>query len=76
MGDPPLFEIVFDGMLSDDPLIRMRSADAIEKITAKRPEYLQPYKEKLIKQIAKSEQQEVRWHWPISQRRIPICASR
>jgi hypothetical protein len=62
MRDPSLFGIVFAGMLSDDPLIRMRSADAIEKITAKHPEYLQPYKEKLIKQVAKSEQQEVRWH--------------
>jgi hypothetical protein len=62
MRDPSLFGIVFDGMLSDDPLIRMRSADAIEKITAKHPEYLQPYQEKLVKQVAKSEQQEVRWH--------------
>jgi hypothetical protein len=49
-------------MLNDDPLIRMRSADAIEKFTLKHPEYLWPYIEKLIKQIAKCEQQEVRWH--------------
>jgi hypothetical protein len=60
--DPSLFGPVFQGMLNDDPLILMRSADAIEKITVKHPEYLQPYKEKLIKQIAKSKQQEVRWH--------------
>jgi hypothetical protein len=49
-------------MLSDDPIIRMRSADAMEKITAKHPEYLQPYKKKLIQQVAKVDQQEVRWH--------------
>ena len=49
-------------MLSDDPVIRMRAADAVEKITASRPEYLQPYKTKLIQQVAKIEQQEVRWH--------------
>jgi hypothetical protein len=55
-----LFGLVFQGMLNDDPLIRMRSADATEKITVKHPEYLQPYKEILIKQIATSEQQEVR----------------
>ena len=47
---------------SDDPLIQMRSADTIEKITVMHPEYLRLYKEKLIKQIAKIEQQEVRWH--------------
>ena len=62
LNDPSLFEVVFDGMLSDDPIIRMRSADAVEKITAKHPEYLQPYKEKLIQQVAKVDQQEVRWH--------------
>jgi hypothetical protein len=55
MRNPSLFEPVFNGMLSDDPLIRMRSADALEKITVKHPEYLQPYKEKLIKQVAKSD---------------------
>lgn len=62
LNDPTLFEVVFNGMLSDDPTIRMRSADAIEKITAKHPKYLQPYKTKLIQQVAKIEQQEVRWH--------------
>ena len=62
LNDPSLFEVVFNAMLSDDPIIRMRSADAVEKITAKHPEYLQPYKEKLIQQVAKFEQQEVRWH--------------
>ncbi|MFQ5812528.1 MAG: hypothetical protein ACE5I2_04980 [Anaerolineae bacterium] len=62
LNDPTLFEVVFHGMLSDDPIIRMRSADAVEKITASHPEYLQPYKTKLIQQVAKVEQQEVRWH--------------
>ena len=62
LNDPCLFEVVFNAMLSDDPIIRMRSADAVEKITAKRPEYLQPYKEKLIQQVAKVDQQEIRWH--------------
>jgi hypothetical protein len=62
LNDPSLFKVVFNAMLSDDPMIRMRSADAVKKITAKHPEYLQPYKKKLIKQVAKSDQQEVRWH--------------
>jgi hypothetical protein len=62
LNDPSLFKVVFNGMLSDDPIVRMRSADAVKKITAKHPEYLQPYKKKLIRQVAKSDQQEVRWH--------------
>jgi len=62
LNDPTLFEVVFHGMLSDDPIVRMRSADAVEKITAKHPESLQPHKTTLIQQVAKIEQQEVRWH--------------
>ena len=62
LNDPSLLEAVFNAMLSDDPIIRMRSADAVEKITAKHPEYLQPYKKKLIQQVAEINQQEVRWH--------------
>jgi hypothetical protein len=62
LDDPSLFEVVFNGMLSDDPIIRMRCADVVEKVTAEHPEYLQPFKAKLIHQVAKREQQEVRWH--------------
>jgi hypothetical protein len=62
LNDPSLFKEVFEGMLNKDPVIRMRSADAIEKVSVKHPEYLQPFKSKLINQIPKIEQQEVRWH--------------
>ncbi len=62
LRDPSLFGAVFEGMLSENPLIRMRAADVIEKVTAKHPDYLHPYKEVLLQQVVKSEQQEVRWH--------------
>ena len=44
LADPSLFGILFDGMLTDDAVLRMRCADAVEKITAQRPDLLQPYK--------------------------------
>lgn len=62
LSDPRLFPIVFDGISAPDPLIRMRCSDAAEKITASRPEYLAPYKNRLIALAEASEQQEVRWH--------------
>ncbi len=34
LAEPGLFGFVFEGMLDGDPLIRMRCADAVEKITA------------------------------------------
>jgi hypothetical protein len=62
LSNPEAFKTLFDGMLSDDPIIRMRSADAVEKVTAQHPEYLQPYKNKLIHEVSRIDQQEVRWH--------------
>jgi hypothetical protein len=62
LADPRLFETVFSGMSSGDPLVRMRSADAVEKITLRHPEFLRPYKARLIGQLARIDEKEVRWH--------------
>jgi hypothetical protein len=62
LAEPALFDAVFEGMLATDAVLRMRSADAVEKITAQHPEYLRPYKNKLIRQVARIDQPEVRWH--------------
>ncbi len=62
LADPALFDALFRAILVADPLVRMRAADAVEKISANRPEYLRPYKRVLVEQVAGIEQQEVRWH--------------
>ena len=62
LRQPALFETVFNAMLADDPIVRMRAADAIEKITASHPQLLQPYKKKFINKVTGIDQQEVRWH--------------
>jgi hypothetical protein len=62
LANSNLFGIVFNGMLDDNPVLRMRCADAVEKITITHPEYLLPYKKQLLGQIAKIPQPEVRWH--------------
>ena len=72
LADPRLFGIVFDGMLQENPVVRMRCADAVEKITLRNPEYLIPYKRRLIRQVAKVEQQEVRWHVAQLFSRLPL----
>ena len=48
LSEPSLLGMLFGGLWSGDPLIRMRAADALEKITRKYPEWLHPYKEQLI----------------------------
>jgi hypothetical protein len=62
LADPSLFAILMSGLTSDDPLIRMRAADAAEKVTRQHPDWLGPYIDKLINEIAAIDQQEVRWH--------------
>jgi len=62
LADPTLFAGLFQGLLVDDPLVRMRAADAIEKVTVQHPEYLAPYKTVLLHEVGPIGQQEVRWH--------------
>jgi hypothetical protein len=60
--DPKLFPELIAGLWSEDPLIRMRAADATEKLTRNRRELLQPYKGELLGLMVETEQQELRWH--------------
>ena len=62
LGSPSLFKELIDGLFVDNPIVRMRSADAVEKITRDKPELLQPHQKKLIRLAGDTEQQEVRWH--------------
>lgn len=62
LADSRLFAPLFECILVADPLVRMRAADAVEKITRLRPDFLKPYKTRLIGKVAEIDQQEVRWH--------------
>lgn len=62
LSNPALFCEVFEGITNNDPRVRMRSCDALEKVCSKHPEYLQPFKERLINEISQMKQQEVQWH--------------
>lgn len=60
--NPRLFAALIAGLWSEDPLVRMRAADAAEKVTRAKPKLLQRYKKELLGLMAEVEQQEVRWH--------------
>jgi hypothetical protein len=57
-----LFKEVFKGLYSDDHVVRMRSADVVEKITRKNPGLLTGFEKTIIKELSQIEQQEVCWH--------------
>jgi hypothetical protein len=74
LAHPACFRHVFEGLAADDLVVRMRAADAIEKITAQRPELLRPYKRKLLAIACSSEQQEIRWHAALLIPRLKLTA--
>jgi hypothetical protein len=61
-ADPSLFSLVFDGMADPDPLVSMRCADAVEKLTLGHPEWLAPYRRQLLTLASKAQTSELRWH--------------
>lgn len=72
LEQPELVAVLFRGLDSDDSVLRMRCADALEKATAVRPDLLAPFKRALLKKYARIEQQEVRWHVAPMLARLPL----
>ncbi len=62
MAEPARLEQVVNAIRIDNPGLRMRAADALEKISVLHPEWVLPYKKKLLEDYSEIEQKEVRWH--------------
>jgi hypothetical protein len=59
---PTLFLNLMEGLHHEDKLVRMRAADAVEKLTVTNPEWLRPFRVQLITLAAGAKQPELRWH--------------
>src|SRR5215813_14912675 len=62
LGQPALFRELIRGLWHEDPVVRMRAADAAEKASLKKPELLRPFKQELLGLLAEAQEQELRWH--------------
>lgn len=69
---PRRFAELIECLWSADPIVRMRAADAAEKISAAQPELLKPYKTELLGLLAEAEQIELRWHLAQMIPRLPL----
>ncbi len=70
--DPELFPKLVAGLWSEDPIVRMRAADASEKVTRTNREILQPYKKELLGLMAEAGEQELRWHLAVMVPRLQL----
>ena len=59
---PASFAELMAGLWDVDPVVRMRAADAAEKVSHKQPELLHPFKAELLGLLAEASEQELRWH--------------
>ena len=73
--NPELFKAVFRGLYDDDPVTRMRAADAVEKASQKRSELLAGYSSAVISILESVDQQEVCWHMAQISPRLDLTKS-
>jgi len=57
---------------SGDPLVRMRAADAAEKVSARRPDLLERFKAELLGLSQEATQPELRWHLALMLPRLSL----
>ena len=62
LREPRRFRELLACFWHDDSVVRMRAADAAEKVSAKKPRLLDRHKRELLGLLAEAEQIELRWH--------------
>jgi hypothetical protein len=74
-ANPKLFPQLVRGLWSEDARVRMRAADAMEKVTRSAPKLLQRHKCELLGLMGETTEQEVRWHLAAMVPRLSLAAT-
>jgi hypothetical protein len=69
---PQLFPELLRCLWSDDAVLRMRAADAAEKISRSKPGLLRSHKAEILGLADETQQQEVQWHLALMLPRLPL----
>ncbi|HAP41318.1 MAG TPA: hypothetical protein DCQ94_16410 [Nitrospira sp.] len=62
LARPELVSELFDGIASGDEVIRGRASDALEKVSAERPDLIQPYQREILDHLTAVDDWVVREH--------------
>jgi hypothetical protein len=75
LREPRRFRELFTCLWNENPVLRMRAADAAEKVSAKKPRLLDRHKAELLGLLAETEQIELRWHLALMVPRLRLSAT-
>lgn len=53
---------LFACLFAHDEVVRMRAADALEKVCRERPDWLEPFTDRLLTEVSQINQPSVQWH--------------
>lgn len=62
LKDKSRLDELYDCLSHEDAWVRMRAADALEKVCRQHPDWLIPYIDRLQKDFSASEQPSIQWH--------------
>jgi hypothetical protein len=71
---PRRFRELFKCLWDENPVVRMRAADAAEKVSATKPRLLDRFKPELLGLLDEAEQIELRWHLAAMVPRLRLAA--
>jgi hypothetical protein len=75
LKEPRRFGELIKSLWDESPIVRMRAADAAEKVSAKKPGLIDRYKAELLGLLAEAEQIEMRWHLAAIVPRLRLTAA-
>jgi hypothetical protein len=74
LGDKALLKELYKCLSHEDVWVRMRAADSLEKVCRIHPDWLEPYVDRLSKDIASSGQASLQWHLAQIYREVSLTA--
>jgi TPR repeat protein len=61
-NDRQRLDELYDCLLEEDAWLRMRAADALEKVCRQHPDWLLPFVDRFLDELATSSQPSIQWH--------------
>jgi HEAT repeat protein len=74
LREPRRFGQLIELLSDENPVLRMRAVDAVEKVSAEKPRLLDRYKTELLGRLAEAGEIELRWHLALMVPRLRLTA--